>query len=509
MKKNLMKAAVLALSLVLTAGLFASCGGGDNGGESGEAKTDLTIAVDADYATLHPADTSTAVENHLSCQIYDTLFYPNYDDPTKMEPRLADKWEVSEDGKCYTFYLNEKATWHDGTPVTAEDVAFSLDLFSESEYQGAVVEGLDHYEVVDDHTIKMYTKEVYAPFLQSVGTDMFIGCKAYHDSVSEDDFKQKPMGCGPYKWVSHDVGDKVVLEAYEDYYRGAPAIKTITFKVISDVAGMGVALQAGDVDFAEIDASIKSTIEGDDNVKLLEADQTTFAFVAMNTEKEPYNNVKFRQAINYAIDRESILNSVQEGLGEVNSNLLQKDRIGYSDEQTQYTYDVEKAKALLKEAGVKEGTDLGVMYVAEQYKLIATMVQENLKAVGLNTTIEILEFNAYLDKLRKGDFGLTPLQMSLEGDTQQMSMAVCTDYIGMANNARYSNPEIDKLFEKASVTVDEAERTAIYEEIFTKIQDEAVYAVLYNPTMLFAANANLNVHTLPLEGIYFVYDFSW
>lgn len=507
MKKNLIKGLVLTLTLTMTMGLFASCGGGKDGGD-GEAKTDLTVAIDSDYATLHPTDTMSSAESHITAQIYDALIAESYEDSEVLEPRVADKWEVSKDGKCYTFYLNPNITFHNGDPVTADDVAFSLDLYSKSEYQGAVVEGMDHYEVVDEHTIKIYTTHVYAPFLHAM-TDLYIADKKYAESVDENTFAQEPVGCGPYKFVSHEVGDKAIFEAYEDYYRGAPKIKKVTFKVISDIASMGMAIQAGDIDFAEIDASVKSTLEGTDGVKLIEADQTTFAFVAMNTEKEPYNNVKFRQAINYAIDRESLLASVQEGLGEVNSNLLTPGRLGYSDDQIKYTYDVDKAKSLLKEAGVKEGTDLGKMYVAEQYKLLAQMVQANLEAVGLKVEIEILEFNAYLDKLRQGDFGITALQMSLQGDTQQMAMAVCSDYIGMANNSRYSNKEIDDMFNKATTIIDEKEREAHYQKIFAKIQEDAPYAVIYNPGMLYAANANLNVHTLPLEGEYYFVDFSW
>lgn len=506
MKKNLIKGLVLTLALTMTMGLFASCGGKDGG--DGEAKTDLTVAIDSDYATLHPTDTMSAAEARISAQIYDPLISKAYDDETKLEPQVAESWEVSEDGKCYTFHLRNDIKFHNGDPLTAEDVAFSFDLYSKSEYQGAVVEGFDHYEIVDDYTIKVYTTHVYAPFLTSMA-DLYIADKKYHDSVDDNAFAQEPVGCGPYKFVSHDIGDKATLEANEEYYEGAPAIKKVTFKVISDVASMGMAIQSGDVDFAEIDASVKSTLDADDNVQVLEADQTTFGFIAMNTEKEPYNNVKFRQAVNYAVDRQAIVDSVLEGIGEANSNLLAPDRMGYSDDQIKYTYDVEKAKALLKEAGVKEGTDLGKMYVAEQYKLMAQMVQSQLEAIGLKIDIEILEFNAYLDKLRQGDFGITCLQMGLEGDTQQVSMALTTDYIGMANNARYSNKEIDDMFKEATTIVDEAEREAHYQKIFAKVQEDAVYAVLYNPGMLYAANNNLKVHTLPLEGDYFIVDFAW
>lgn len=506
MKKNMKKSLVLLLSMMLVVGLLASCGGG--GGEDTSGRTDLNIAVDADYDTLHPSDWSTVTEHRINQQIYDTLLQKNYEDQTQLEPRVAEKWEVSEDGKCYTFYLRDDVTFHDGTPVTAEDIGFTLDTYAASKYQGAVVDGFDHYEIVDDYTIKVYTSSVYAPFLDSMAS-MFICSKNYYETAGEEDFAQKPMGCGPYKWVSHAIGDNAVLEAYENYYGGAPSIKTVNFKVISDVASMGMGLQTGEIDFAEIDASVYSTLESVDTVKLTDADQTTFAFVAMNTEKEPYNNVKFRQAINYAMDRESLIATVQEGHAKVNSNLLTPERLGWSENQKEYTYDVDKAKALLKEAGVKEGYDLGKMYVAEQYKLMAQAVQGNLEAIGLKCEIEILEFNSYLDKLSQGDFGITCLQMSLEGDTQQVFMALGEEYIGMANNARYSNPEIDELFNKAVHTIDQDDRAAVYDEIFTKVQEDAVYAVLYNPTMLYASNANLNMHKLPIEGVYFLKDFSW
>ncbi|SCJ91043.1 Dipeptide-binding protein [uncultured Eubacterium sp.] len=505
MKKKMTKAAVLLLSLALVMGLFASCGGG---GSDTEGKTSLVVAVDNDYATLHPCNWSTTVEQRMNSQIYDTLLRKNYEDQTKLEPRVAEKWEVSKDGKCYTFHLRDDVTFHDGSKLTAEDIGFTLDLYAKSEYQGAVVEGFDHYDIVDDTTIKVYTKSVYAPFLDSMD-QMFIASKAYYEKAGKDKFAQEPVGCGPYKWVSHEDGNKADFEAYEDYYRGEPKIKNVTFKIISDVASMGVGIQTGEVDFAEVDPSVVSTIKDDENVALEEATETTFGFVAMNTEKAPYNNVKFRQAINYAIDRQGIIDSVQEGYATENSNLLTPDRLGWSKDQKSYTYDLDKAKALLKEAGIKGEYDLGKMYVAEQYKSLAEVVQANLEKVGLKCKIEILEFNAYLNKLRQGDFGITTLQMSLEGDTQQVAMALCSQYVGQANNARYSNPEIDQLFEKAVTTIKEEDRAKVYDEIFQKVQEEAVYAVLYNPTMLYARNAGLKIHHLPVEGVYYIYDFSW
>lgn len=504
MKKFL--ALVLALAMALS---LVACGGnGGNNASAGDG-TSLTIAVDQDYETLHPVNTSLNVETNLVNQIYDYLAIDNPDDPTgDMIPRIAESWEVSEDGLCYTFHLRKGVKFHDGSELTADDIGFSLDLCAASEYQGAMVDGMDHWEVVDTYTINVYTATVYSPFLRSV-VDVPIGCKAYYESVDENTFAQQPVGCGPYKFVSHNQGDSFVLEAFEDYYGGAPAIKNVTFKVIADAASMSIGLQAGQIDFAEVDASVLSTLQSAANVEITTAEQTAFYFIAMNTEKEPYSNVKFRQAINYAIDREALVTAVLEGEGEVNSNLLTPNREGYSDTQKQYTYDPDQAKALLAECGYADGYDLGTFIVAESYKLLAQVVQSDLAKVGLTCTLEILEFNAYLDKLMDGNFGMTCLNMALQGDTQQLSLALTKDYIGMANNARWSDPKVEELFQKAVATVDEAEREAVYNELFSYVQEQAVYCVLCNPTLLFAHKTGLETGTIALEGVYYLQNFQW
>lgn len=501
MKKCL--ALALALVMLLT---LAACGGKT---ESASGNTSVTIACDSDYETLHPVNFSTSTEANLINQIYDTLAVDNPDDPTgDMLPRVAESWEVSDDGLCYTFHLRQGVKFHNGDEVTAEDVGFSLDLCAASEYQGTMVDGMDHWETDGDYTIRIYTGSPYAPFLRSV-VDVPIASKAYYESVDEETFAQSPIGCGAYKLASHSEGDSIKLEAFADYYGGAPAIQDVTFKIIADMAAMSVGLQAGQIDFAEIDASVLSTLEAAEGVSIATADSTTFAFIAMNTEVEPYSNPTFRQAINYAIDREALIQAYAEGYGVANSNLLTPEREGYSESQKQYTYDPDKAVELLAECGYADGFDAGTFIVAESYKLMAQIIQSDLEKVGITCKLEILEFNAYLDKLMDGDFTMTCLQMTLEGDTQQMSLALMADFIGMANNARWSDERVEALFNQAVETVDEEERTALYEEIFTIVQDEAVYCVLFNPTMLYAYKDGLNFGTLALEGYYYLQNFSW
>ncbi len=495
MKKRLALLAAACLCMAVSMTSFAA------------DKSDIVVAVDADVDTLHPTDFSTTVELGVLNQIYDTLLYYSPDGTKDPEPRIAESYEISDDGLDYTFHLRDDVTFHDGTPVTADDVVFSIELYKASEYQGSQISMLSSVEATDEHTVVCHLDAPYSPFLQGICSPM-IASKAYYES-SEDDFVNNPIGTGPYKFVSRAKGSNIKLEANEDYYRGAPEIKEVTFEVIPDSSTKAIALQTGEVNFAEIDSATKPQLEANPAITIAEVPTSTFSYIAMNTEKEPFNDVKVRQAINYAIDRDNLVAVCYDGEAEVNSNICAKERFGYSDDQFQYTYDPEKAKELLAEAGIETPYDLGEILVAEKYSNLATVIQNDLKAVGLDVTISVKEFNSYISDLQNGSYGITALNMTLEGDTQTLEMAFTTDYIGIANNARYSDEEMEKLFEQARTETDNDKRAEVFNEIFTKAQDEAIYAVMCNPMTLYAYNSDLSCPEFVLEGNYYLYDFSW
>ena len=495
MKKRLALLAAACLCMAVSMTSFAA------------DKSDIVVAVDADVDTLHPTDFSTTVELGVLNQIYDTLLYYSPDGTKDPEPRIAESYEISDDGLDYTFHLRDDVTFHDGTPVTADDVVFSIELYKASEYQGSQISMLSSVEATDEHTVVCHLDAPYSPFLQGICSPM-IASKAYYES-SEDDFVNNPIGTGPYKFVSRAKGSNIKLEANEDYYRGAPEIKEVTFEVIPDSSTKAIALQTGEVNFAEIDSATKPQLEANPAITIAEVPTSAFSYIAMNTEKEPFNDVKVRQAINYAIDRDNLVAVCYDGEAEVNSNICAKERFGYSDDQFQYTYDPEKAKELLAAAGIETPYDLGEILVAEKYSNLATVIQNDLKAVGLDVTISVKEFNSYISDLQNGSYGITVLNMTLEGDTQTLEMAFTSDYIGIANNARYSDEEMDKLFEQARTETDNDKRAEIFNEIFTKAQDEAIYAVMCNPMTLYAYNSDLTCPEFVLEGNYYLYDFSW
>lgn len=299
-----------------------------------------------------------------------------------------------------------------------------------------------------------------------------------------------------------------MLEAYDGYYRGEATIPSVTFEVIPNQATMAVALQTGEIDFAEIDPVNVSQLEGVESVTTQEVSTSGFTYVTMNLDREPFNNPLVRQAINYALNRENFVLMCYEGAAEVNSSLCSPERFGYSEDITQYTYDPDKAIELLAEAGIETPYNLGEILVDESNSDLATVLQSDLAAVGLECTISTKEFNAYISDLTSGTYGISVLNMTLDGGTQNLEMAYCTDYIGTANNARYSDPEMDDLFDQARTETDTEARAEIFHQIFQKAQDEAIYAPICNPLIIFAHSTELNVPTIDYEGKYYVYNFS-
>lgn len=494
MKKHLTLLAALALTLGLSLSALAA------------GRTDLNIAIDSDIESLHPSDWNTTNEKNIGDQIYDTLMYVPMDgNEEKIAPRIADSYEMSEDGLVYTFHLRDDVTFHDGSALTAEDAAFSVQLYIDSEYQGTSAD-VASVEAADDTTLVVTLNAPFAPFLADICA-MHIGSKAYHDAVSEEEFMTKPIGSGAYKFVSHAIDNNVVLEAYDGYYRGEPSIKNVTYYVIKTTAPQ--ALMSGQVDFAEVEAASLPMLSAFPDLVVSPVPTSGFTHLAMNLEKAPFDDVRVRQAINYAINRENIVNVIYEGEAEVNSNICARTRYGFSEDQFQYGYDPEKARELLAEAGIAEGTDLGTILCAEKYSNLATVLQADLAAVGLVTTIEVKEFNAYIELLTSGNFSLCALEMTLEGDTQMLEYALTTPFIGMANNARYSDETMDSLFEQARVEPDNEKRLALFDEILGKSQDEAIYAVICNPQILYAYNKDLTVTDFVLEGNYYLYDYAW
>jgi len=508
MKKNIY---LLILSLILAT--LVGCGSkevtnGENKGEANAAETannSVTLVLDADIATLDPTTSASMQDLRVYSNIYDTLI--TKDDSDKFVPALAESWDVSEDGLTYTFHLKKGVKFHNGEELKASDVVFTFNAAKASPYLEGQILAVKDAVVVDDYTVQINMNYAYAPFLLSIHDTIFI---LNEKAVTEGGgtYGENPVGTGPYKFVRHDVGEKVVLERFDDCYKGKAAIKDVEFKVITDTNTSLIALETGDVDFVyEIPMISSQSVKDNKKLASHEYNSIQLSYVLMNTEKEPFSNKLLRQAINSAIDKDTIIQIAEEGMGTKTEGVLSKDIFGYSENIKGYEFNVEKAKELLSQAGYPNGLEITFKTMDGTYKKAAELIQENLRAIGITVNIELEEKNAYIQDLVSGNFEIGNISVSVGKDADFYALLFRTGE--QANFSKYSNAEVDQLFEEARKSSDSAKRLEIYEKVMQMVSDEGVIVPLYYPINICASNANLSVGPIDPQGYTHVFDMNW
>ncbi|MFR8517328.1 MAG: ABC transporter substrate-binding protein, partial [Emergencia timonensis] len=318
------------------------------------------------------------------------------------------------------------------------------------------------------------------------------------------------VGTGPYKFVSYKAGVEVKLTRFDDYYRGAARIKDVDYQIITDDNTATVNLRTGDVDAGSFARASYDEVMNEPALTVADWSANSLYYFAVNNEVAPFNDPIVRQAINYAIDREYIAEVETNGLSKITSVMLPPSVFGYSDEINQtYTYDPDKARELLKKAGIKTPMEIGTIKIPEgDGKNAAEALQQCLSEIGLEVEIEILEQNKFYDETDFGDYEIAWCQISLLRDADSYSILFTSDQIDGMNTARYSNPKVDKLFTQAKATTDQKERLRLYAEVFNLIGEDAAYIPVYVPTNIYAYNKNLKIDVLE-PSVQFVYDMHW
>ena len=531
MKRNMLKvvAASLAGAMLLTA-----CGGGSSSssqttaaagnsaetsaaaeaGSTGGEKV-ITMAQTGDWDTFMPMNTTNAGADNVIELMFDHLMVINTDGT--FGPRLADSWETNEAQDKITYHLNENAKWQDGEPVTAEDVVYSAQVASSSEYsylrrirmqyfagtdETGCETGTDSIEVaaLDDHTVEFTLKAPMDPAIiyALVNRDFFIMPKHLLDSISDADlvndaFWQKPIGSGPCIFDSMESGVSIEFKANKDYYLGAPDFDRLVFKKVQSTNLLS-GLMSGDIDVLSANSQIPlADWEAAKNTPgIVTKSVPTFAYqyMAMNTARD-YLTEDVRHAISLAINRQVIVDQLLQGEARIAIGPLAEDHPYFDEKLLPIEYDPEKAKSMLEAAGWDSNRELQVLVSTgnEVREKSAILIQQDLQKIGIKTKIQTLDFPTLLTNARNGDYDLCFIGSAGSVDPSESVPNVTAGY--MNNFAQLSDPTLGQIGESGAKEITFEARKKIYDQYQEELFKQMPMAFLYHTNDLFAYNEKL------------------
>ncbi|GHI00179.1 ABC transporter substrate-binding protein [Neobacillus kokaensis] len=472
------------------------------------AKDTLVYGRGGDSASLDPITTTEGETFKVTINIFETLL--NYgEQDTTIHPGLAEKWEVSDDGLTYTFNLRQGVKFHDGTDFNAEAVIFNFNRWMNGDAEkfpyytmfggfkkdeGHVIKEI---KAIDDHTVQFTLKRPQAPFLKNLAMSMFgIASPAALEKYG-DDFRKNPVGTGPFKFVEWKANDKIVIEKNTEYWdKSLPKLNKIIFRVIPENTARLNALANGEIDVMDgLNNSDEATVTANDKLQIIERPSMNVGYLGLTTTRKPFDNKLVRQAINHAIDKKTIIDAFYGGKALAAKNPMPPSIEGYNDAIQEYPYDLEKAKALLKEAGLEKGfeIDLWAMPVARPYmpeaQKVAEVIQESLSKINIKANIKSVDWPTYLDKATKGEFDMFMLGWTGDnGDPDNFLYTLLDkDSIGANNNAQYSNDELHDILIEAQTISDQEKRNELYKKAQEIIHEDAPWVPLVHSTPLLAA----------------------
>jgi peptide/nickel transport system substrate-binding protein len=450
-----------------------------------QAKSDIVVAMQLEPPHLDPTSAAAgAIDSVLYSNVFEGL--TRFASDGAVIPGLAESWDISEDGKTYTFHLRKGVKFHDGTAMDAEDVKFSLDRAraeDSANAQKALFKGIEAVEVVDPATVKVTLSVLNGSFLFNM---------AWGDAVivapqSIENIKTKPVGTGAFQFSNWVQGDKIDLTKNADYW-GTPAkLDKVTFKFISDPTAAFAAVMAQDVDaFAGFPAPENlPQFEADPRFQVLVGSTEGETILAMNNKQPPFDNVKVREAVAHAIDRQAIIDGAMFGYGTPIGTHFAPHNPDYEDLTGLSGYDPELSKKLLAEAGFADGFKTTLKLPPPSYaRRGGEIIAAQLRAVGIETEISNLEWAQWLEQVFRGkDYGLT-----IVSHTEPFDIGI---YARPDYYFQYDNPAFQKLMDDLNATTDPAQRSAMLKQAQEIIAKDYVNGYLFELAYPTVANVKI------------------
>ena len=465
----------------------------------------VTISQGTDAASLDPQLQNDAFSTSILSNIFDTLIYRNAD--LELEPGLATSWELVDD-TTWQLSLREDVTFHNGEVFDAEDVKFTLErpfdeaLGSPLTGRFSVLEGVD---IVDDYTVLVKTNEPY-PLLPARLSEWFMLPKDYFEATDQATLSINPVGTGAYTFVEWVKDDHLSLTANEEYWRGAPEVKEVTFRPIPELSTRVAALQSGDVDLVtNVPAFRQDELSASGDLEVRPVPSTFFQYVALDGTKNPVlADKRVRQAIQYATNVPEIVEFLFAGSAEQVAVPLAYGTFGLDESLEPYPYDVEKAKALLTEAGYPDGISFTLDAPVGRYaqdKETAEALVGQWAAAGIDVTLNINEWSVQLTKYRDGDALEEAHFMGWGTSTFDADDVLFGGFARQPNKNNYVNEELIKLITQARSSMDPDLRKDLYAQAQAIIYDEIPWLALFQQVDLYGVRADLDWKPRPDQKI--------
>ncbi len=474
-----MKKFIKSISILLASILLIS---GCSGNKQTDSGKNLVVSQFADAVTLDPHKTNDAASATPMKQIYNTLIA--LDDNMQPAPSLATEWKALDDF-TWEFKLAKGVKFHNGEEMKASDVEFTIKRFINPEtatVAGFMLSSVSDVKVIDDYTVQLITKVPFASIIYNLThvSTSILNEKAVTEAGN--DYGIKPVGTGPFKFVEWKRNQEIVMEKNEDYFMPPTQIDKITFRIIPEGATSFSELKTGGVDVVlDVQTQYKEQFDADQELELIDFLTFSTRYLAFDHRQEPFNDVRVRKAVNYATDKDAIIRVAYDGNADILAQPMTPKINGYDDTIKPYEYDVEKAKQLLAEAGYPDGFS-SILYLSdkEEDNKLATILQSQLKEVGINVDLQVLEWGAYLDKVAEGVpmFLLGWTTVTADADNGMYSNFHSSAFGKQGNRIYYNNPVIDDLLDKGRTEFDSQKRTDNYKEVSKIVSEDAVWDFL-------------------------------
>lgn len=469
----------------------------------------VTIALSGNAITLNPADTNANLDFSIQRPIYEGLVGFNKDG--KLVPELATSWTASDDAKTFTFTLRQGVTFQDGTPFNAAAVKAYFDWAKDpanSFVRQSLYGVIDHIDVLSDYQVRFVLSQPFGAMLFNFAHPAGRIVSPAAIKKYGKDVAKHPVGTGPFEFVSWESGQQITLKANPNYWGEAPQVDRLVFKFVPNAATRMAMLQSGEAQFIEdLPPQLISTVKNDSNLKVSAQPSIYVRYMAMNTQIKPFNNPLVRQALNYAVDKKTIVDVVAKGYGTELTAPIAKQIIGYSAQQP-YPYDVEKAKQLLAKAGYPDGFTFTLDSLnSTLYQTLGQVIQQMLAKVNVTVKLNPMESGTFNTEVFK-PLNETKLQAVLIGWSPSTGdadwglrplFAKSSWPPTLFNLAFYDNDQVNQLLQQGLSTGNQDARNEAYAKAQKIIWDDAPWVFLYSPY-------NIAGESAKLSGVYYLPD---